>query len=60
MARALRAFREAAGPEVQIEAAPMGLARRVEAPGLEWLPSADGFCDIRRLLRERIGVAAGA
>lgn len=60
MARALRAFSEAAGPGVQIEPAPMGLARRVEAPELEWLPSSDGFRDIRQLLRERIGLAADA
>jgi uncharacterized SAM-binding protein YcdF (DUF218 family) len=60
MPRALRAFREAAGAGVQIEAAPMGLARRLEAPGLEWLPSADGFRDVRQLLRERVGLATGA
>ena len=40
MARALRAFVEAAGPGVQIEAAPMGLARRLETPALAWMPSA--------------------
>jgi len=60
MPRALRAFREAAGAGVQIEAAPMGLARRLGAPGLEWLPSADGFRDVRQLLRERVGLATGA
>ncbi len=60
MARALRAFREAAGPQVQIEPAPIGLATRTEAPELEWLPSSGGFRDVRQLLRERIGLAAGA
>jgi uncharacterized SAM-binding protein YcdF (DUF218 family) len=60
MARALRAFREAAGPGVQIEPAPIGLATRTEAPELEWLPSSTGFRDVRQQLRERIGLAAGA
>ena len=39
MPRALRAFSEAAGPGIQVEAAPMGLARNLETPALEWLPS---------------------
>ena len=60
MPRALRAFREAAGPGIQVEPAPMGLARNVEAPTLEWLPSASGFRDMRQLLRELAGSAAGA
>ncbi|MEO5845167.1 MAG: YdcF family protein [Caldimonas sp.] len=60
MARALRAFGEAAGPGVQVEAAPMGLARNLESPALEWMPSALGFRDMRQLLRELVGSAAGA
>lgn len=60
MPRALRAFTEAAGPGVQVEAAPMGLAKNLEAPVLEWLPSATGFRDMRQLLRELVGSAAGA
>lgn len=60
MRRALRAFTEAAGPGVQVEPAPMGLARNVETPTLEWLPSASGFRDMRQLLRELAGSAAGA
>jgi uncharacterized SAM-binding protein YcdF (DUF218 family) len=60
MARALRDFREAAGPGVQIEAAPMGLARNVELPALEWMPSSTGFRDMRQLLRELLGKVAGA
>jgi uncharacterized SAM-binding protein YcdF (DUF218 family) len=60
MPRALRAFAEAAGPGVQVEAAPMGLAKNLEAPALEWLPSATGFRDMRQLLRELVGSAAGA
>ncbi len=60
MARALRAFAEAAGPDVQIEPAPMGLARRLETPALSWMPSADGFREVREILREVVGKLAGA
>jgi len=60
MARALRAFREAAGPAIQIDPAPMGLARGIDAPALEWLPSSNGFRDVRQLLRELAGLTAGA
>lgn len=60
MPRALRAFREAAGDDVQIEPAPMGLAKGLEAPALEWLPSSNGFRDVRRLLRELGALAAAA
>ena len=60
MARALRAFVEAAGPDVQIEPAPMGLARRLETPALSWMPSADGFREVRETLREVVGKLAGA
>ena len=60
MARAVRAFTEAAGPGVRIEAAPMGLARRLESPALEWLPSGRGFNQMRQVLRELIGKLAGA
>ena len=60
MPRALRAFTEAAGPGIQIDAAPMGLARGLMAPALEWLPSTDGFRDVRQILRELAGLYAGA
>ena len=60
MPRALRAFSEAAGAGVQVEPAPMGLAKNLETPTLEWLPSATGFRDMRQLLRELVGSAAGA
>ena len=60
MPRALRAFGEAAGTAMQIEPAPMGLARGIDAPALEWLPSTNGFRDVRQLLRELGGLAAGA
>ena len=60
MARALRAFREAAGSAVQVEAAPMGLAKNLATPTLDWMPSTAGFRDMRQLLRELAGGAAGA
>lgn len=60
MGRALRAFVEAAGPDIQIEAAPMGLARRLETPTLAWMPSSDGFREVREILREVVGKFAGA
>ena len=60
MRRALRAFSAAAGTAMQIDAAPMGLARGLMAPALEWLPSTDGFRDVRQILRELAGLYAGA
>jgi len=60
MPRALRAFVEAAGPSIKVEPAPMGLARRIESPALEWLPSSRGFSQMRQLLRELLGRAVGA
>jgi len=60
MPRALRAFTEAAGPGIKVEPAPMGLARRIESPALEWLPSSDGFSQMRQTLRELFGRLAGA
>ena len=60
MPRAMRDFVEAAGPGVQIEAAPMGLAHRLDSPVLEWMPSSRGFNDMRTVLREFAGKVAGA
>lgn len=61
MPRALRAFHEAvAGTDIRIEPAPIGLARRLESPTLEWLPSARGFTLTRQVLREVFGKLAGA
>ena len=60
MARAMRAFSEAAGPGIRIEPAPMGLARKLETPVLEWMPSSRGFSQMRQVLRELIGKLAGA
>jgi len=60
MARALRAFSEAASGAIQIEPAPMGLARGIDLPTLDWLPSTRGFRDTRQVLRELAGSFAGA
>ena len=61
MPRALRDFNEAAaGTGIRIEPAPMGLARRLESPTLDWIPSARGFTQTRQVLREVFGRLAGA
>jgi uncharacterized SAM-binding protein YcdF (DUF218 family) len=60
MPRALRDFSDAAGPGVQIEAAPMGLAKKFASSTLDWMPSNDGFMQMRLVLREIVGKLAGA
>lgn len=63
MPRALRAFEDAArqqGRTLQVVAAPVGLARDLERPVLDWLPSAEGFGQVRQALRELVGLLAGA
>jgi uncharacterized SAM-binding protein YcdF (DUF218 family) len=60
MPRAMRAFIEAAGSDIKIEAAPMGLAKKLETPALEWMPSSRGFTRMRQVIREILGKAAGA
>jgi uncharacterized SAM-binding protein YcdF (DUF218 family) len=60
MPRALRDFREAAGPAITIEPAPMGLAKNLDMPALDWMPSGPGFVRMRQVLHEIVGKAAGA
>jgi uncharacterized SAM-binding protein YcdF (DUF218 family) len=60
MPRALRDFNEAAGADIKIEAAPMGLAKKLESPTLDWMPSGRGFIRMRQVVREIVGKAAGA
>jgi uncharacterized SAM-binding protein YcdF (DUF218 family) len=61
MPRALNAFEvAAAGSDMRIEAAPMAMARGIEAPALRWLPSSNGMTDVRNILRELLGRLAGA
>ena len=60
MPRALRAFRDAAGDAITVEAAPTAVARGPRAWHLRWLPSTTGAMNVRFLLHEAIGLAAGA
>ena len=60
MPRALRAFRQAAGPAMRIEAAPVSLAKSSDLAVLTWLPSSAGFMQMRFAVRELIGMWAGA
>lgn len=61
MPRALKAFETAAaGTDIRIEVAPMGLARNTETPALRWLPSGQGTTSVRNILRELAGRLAGA
>ena len=60
MPRALRAFEAAAGTDIRIEAAAMGLAQRTETPALTWMPTAKGSTDVRNVLRELLARVAGA
>ena len=59
MPRALREFEAAAGSAMRIEAAPMGLARNLELPVLEWVPTAAGTTQVRHTLRELLARLAG-
>ena len=60
MPRARAAFEAAAAGEMRIEAAPMGLAQNAEVAALSWIPTGDGASDVRAILRELLGRAAGA
>lgn len=60
MPRAKKLFDEVAGPQgITVDAAPMGLARRVESTGLDWLPTSAGFVRVRNAIKEWVaGVVA--
>lgn len=63
MPRAIRAFEEAAKRNkqaMQIIPAPMGLASTVDRPGLNWLPTPEGFAQVRLVLREILGLIFGS
>jgi uncharacterized SAM-binding protein YcdF (DUF218 family) len=63
MQRARRAFEEdvaRTGGGIEIVAAPMGLGAQIDNPGLRWLPSSPGLTRVREVLREWIGLHAGA
>jgi uncharacterized SAM-binding protein YcdF (DUF218 family) len=52
MPRAMAAFEQSSLGEITVEAAPMGLAQRVNRPALDWLPSVYGFSRVHLALRE--------
>jgi uncharacterized SAM-binding protein YcdF (DUF218 family) len=60
MPRAMRAFSEAAGTDMRVEAAPMSLAQNFGSSWLRWAPSSSGFTRMRNVLHELIGLAAGS
>jgi uncharacterized SAM-binding protein YcdF (DUF218 family) len=60
MPRAAQHFEAAGAGAMRIEPAPMGLAKRLLAPPLDWLPGADGLTRVRHVLRESIGRLLGA
>jgi uncharacterized SAM-binding protein YcdF (DUF218 family) len=60
MPRSMAAFEAAAGGDIRIEAAPMGLAQRTGLQALEWIPTTEGTQRVRAVLRELLGRLAGA
>jgi uncharacterized SAM-binding protein YcdF (DUF218 family) len=61
MPRAQRAFVDIATAHgMTVEVAPMGLARRVDAPALDWLPTSNGTDHVRMALHEWLGRWMGA
>jgi len=61
MPRARRNFEAAAAlAGIEVEAAPMGLARGLQRPALAWVPSAAGFSRVRDVVHEALGRMAGA
>ena len=60
MPRALRAFNEAAGSDIECLPAAVAYATQDVREVLDWLPSAQGFQQVHALLHELIGLLAGA
>ncbi len=58
MPRALRAFDDAAAGSLQITPAPMGYLVAQPRAELEWLPTIEGFTQVRLTLRELLARAA--
>jgi hypothetical protein len=58
--RALRDFRRSAPEGFTVEAAPLGLAHEAQLSTLPWVPSAEGLRQVRNVLREALGLLAGA
>lgn len=60
MPRAVRAFEQAAGPGIRIEAAPMGGARQTGEAITGWTPSERGLVRVRFVVHELLGRWFGA
>jgi uncharacterized SAM-binding protein YcdF (DUF218 family) len=62
MARALAVFREAAARQggMLVTAAPMGLAVKSDGTLIDWMPTSEGFTQVRQLAREWLGRLVGA
>ena len=60
MPRSRQAFEQAAGSDMRIEAAPMGMAGRLVPAALVWLPTTEGWTEVRQVLRELFGKTFGA
>lgn len=58
--RSRRAFEEAAQGQLRIEPAPVGRLALPPRNALDWLPSGDGFTDVRHVLHEALGRLFGA
>lgn len=56
MPRAQKMFDQAAGGALKVEPAPMGLAKRVGPPALEWLPTPAGYTKVTQCLRELVAL----
>lgn len=56
MPRALNEFRQAANGALRFTPAPMGYFGVADRGILDWLPSAEGFEQVRLVLRERLGM----
>jgi uncharacterized SAM-binding protein YcdF (DUF218 family) len=60
MRRAMRAFQEASGGELQITPAPIGFTARDQRPIMDWLPTTRGNTLVYDILHELLGLAIGA
>jgi len=60
MPRAVRAFTQAAGPDIHITPAPMGAFTATDRPELDWIPTLEGFATVRMALHELVGLAVHA
>ncbi|MBA3597814.1 MAG: YdcF family protein [Methylibium sp.] len=60
MPRALHEFGQAAAGALRVTAAPMGYFSAADRGVLDWMPSADGFEQVRLVLRERLGLVVAS